>query len=122
MTTAQEQAIALALNVLHVGFFECPKQYYEYFISNEEWALLMTAAGLNAVHTPPLEVALAVLRSAVARQGFFEAMADFEPPKHFCSFLRERIRTGERKLYLKPCEAGQRTCPHATFENIRDSR
>ena len=32
MTTAQEQVISLALNVLHVGFFECPRQDYQYFI------------------------------------------------------------------------------------------
>lgn len=121
MTTAQERAITLALNVLHVGFFECPKHYYEYFIDNDEWALLMTAAGLNAVDTPPQEVALAVLQSAVARQEFFKAMADFRPPKHFCSFLRDKVRTGERNLSLEQCEEGQRGCPYATFENIRES-
>ena len=57
MTTAQERAIKLALNILHVGFFECPKHYYEYFVTNDEWALLMTAAGANAGgrqrHRPP---------------------------------------------------------------------
>ena len=121
MTNTQEQAITLALNILHVGFFECPKHYYEYFISNDEWALLMAAASLNAVDTPPQEVALAVISAAVARQGFFEAMTDFIPPKHFCSFLRDKIEAGKRALSLQPCTEGQRGCPYATFENIRES-
>ena len=46
MTNAQERAITLALNILHVGFFECPKHFYQYFIHNDEWALIMAAAGL----------------------------------------------------------------------------
>lgn len=121
MTTAQEQAITLALNVLQVGFFECPRQDYQYFISNDEWALLLTAASLNAVNTPPQEVALAVLHSAVARRGFFEAMTDFRPPKHFCSFLQDKVRTGKRNLVLEQCREGQQACPYATFGNIRES-
>ena len=43
MTLSQERSINLALNMLHVGFFECPKQFYEYFVNNDEWALLMAA-------------------------------------------------------------------------------
>ena len=121
MTTAQEHAITLALNVLHVGFFECPRQDYQYFVNNDEWALLMTAGGINAVCTPPHEVALAVLRNAVAKDGFFAAMAPFEPPAHFCSFLRERIRTGERKMTLEPCGRNQKHCPYATFDAIKES-
>ena len=121
MTTEQERAITLALNVLHVGFFECPRQDFQYFINNDEWALLMTAAQVNAVDTPPQGVALAVLQAAVARRGFFEAMTDFEPPQHFCSFLRDKIRTGERQVALEPCARGQRHCPYATFENIKES-
>src|SRR6185503_17578805 len=31
MTAVQEKAITLALNTLHVGFFECPRHYYQYF-------------------------------------------------------------------------------------------
>ena len=122
MTLAQEKAITLALNVLHVGFFECPKHYYEYFISNDEWALLLTAAGLNAADTPPQVLALAVLRNAVSREGLFHEMTDFEAPAHFCSFLQDKIRTGERKICLKQCEKGTTTCPYATFEHIRASR
>jgi hypothetical protein len=122
MTTAQEQAITLALNVLQVGFFECTRQDYQYFISNDEWALLLTAAGLNAVDTPPQEVAVAVLNAAVARRRFFEAMTDFRPPKHFCSFLREQIRLGKRSFVLGQCQEGQRACPYATLGNISESR
>lgn len=121
MTTAQEQAITLALNALHVGFFECPRQDYQYFISNDEWALLMTAAGLNAVCTPPQEVALAVLRNAVAKEGFFAGMTPFEPPAHYCSFLADKIRTGRRTMTLEPCARGQQQCPYATFEGIKES-
>ena len=110
------------MNILHVGFFECPRQDYQYFINNEEWALLMAAAGLNAVNTPPQEIALAVLRNAVACEGFFAAMAPFEPPRHFCSFLRAKTRAGERSMTLEPCAAGQKHCPYATFERIKDSQ
>jgi hypothetical protein len=118
MTTAQERAITLALNVLHVGFFECPKHFYEYFIDNDEWALLMSAAGLNAVNAPPQQVALAVLRSAVARQAFFEGMTDFRPPAHFCSFLRDKAKVGKGTPSIEPCREDQRDCPYATFENM----
>ena len=121
MTSRQERAITLALNVLHVSFFECPKRYFEYFINNDEWALLMTAGEVNAVDTPPHAVALAVLQAAVARRGFFEAMTDFQPPEHFCSFLRDKINAGERKMTLEPCRRGQQDCPYATFEHIRES-
>ena len=122
MTPTQEKAITLALNVLHVGFFECTKQFYQYFINNDEWALLLTAAGINAADTPPQVLALAVLRNATAREGFFHEMRDFEPPDHFCSFLKDKIRTGERKMCLEPCKKGGTTCQYATFEHIRDSR
>ena len=44
MTLTQERSITLALNILHVGFFECPKHFYEYFVNNDEWALLMAAS------------------------------------------------------------------------------
>ena len=121
MTPGQERAITLALNVLHVGFFECPKHYFEYFLNNDEWALLLTAAGLNAVGTPPAEVAVAVLRNAVAREGFFAAMSDFRPPAHHCSFLQDKIRRGERKMQLTPCNENQQHCPYATFEHIIQS-
>src|SRR5215204_3870841 len=66
MTLSQEKAITLALNILQVGFFECPRHYYEYFINNDEWALLLTAGGLNAADTPPQVLALAVLHKAVS--------------------------------------------------------
>jgi hypothetical protein len=122
MTQTQEQAITLALNILHVGFFECPRQDYQYFINNDEWALLMSAAGVNAVGTPPQEVAVAVLRHAVAREGFFAGMTPFEPPAHYCSFLRDKIQTGERDLALQPCARGQAHCPYATFDAIRESK
>lgn len=123
MTTTQERAIALALNVLHVSFFECTKNYYEYFINNDEWALLMAAAGVNSVDAAPQQLALAVLHDAAGRQKFFEGMTDFKPPEHHCSFLKDKIQKGERKLELfSPCAEGQQGCPHATFENIRDSR
>lgn len=122
MTSTQERAITLALNVLHVGFFECPKQYYQYFINNDEWALMMTAAGLNAVDTPAQQVALAVLRDAVARKGFFADMTDFKPPAHYCSFLREKIQRGERRIELKQCSEIQQVCPYATFDEIKRSR
>ena len=122
MTPTQEKAITLALNVLHVGFFECPKHYYEYFINNDEWALLLAAAGLNAADTPPQELALAVLRNATAREGFFHEMTDFRPPAHFCSFLRDKIQTGERKMCLKPCAEDQKKCPYATFEHLKKSK
>ena len=121
MTTRQERAITLALNVLHVAFFECPKRYFEYFINNEEWALLMAAADVNAVETPPQAVALAVLQAAAERRGFFEAMTDFQPPEHYCSFLRDKINTGERTMTLEPCRRGQQGCPYATFENMKES-
>jgi len=119
MTPTQEQAITLSLNVLHVGFFECPKHYYEYFINNDEWALLMVAAGLTAVDVLPQQVALGVLRNAAAREGFFADMTDFRPPAHHCSFLEEKIQKGERNIaLLRPCEEGQQGCPYATFENF----
>ena len=117
MTNAQERAITLALNILHVGFFECPKHFYQYFIHNDEWALLMTAAGLNTVNARPQEVALAVLHRAVTRQAFFEGMTDFKPPAHFCSFLRDKA--GAHALPIQPCREDQRDCPYATFENIK---
>ena len=122
MTHAQEKAITLALKVLQVGFFECPKQYYEYFINNDEWGLLLAAAGINTTNTPPQALALAVLRNAMAREGFFHEMTDYEPPDHFCSFLRDKIQTGERKMCLKPCRKGETTCQYATFEHLRESR
>ena len=118
MTTTQERAITLSLNILHVGFFECPRHYYEYFINNDDWALLMAAAALNAVARPPQEVALAVLRNAVERKGFFEAMTDFKPPAHFCSFLRDNATVGNAIASLEPCSENQRNCPYATFENL----
>jgi hypothetical protein len=121
MTTTQERAITLALNVLGVGFFECPKHYFEYFIHEDEWALLMAAAGINAVGTPPQQVALRVLANAVAREGFFEGMTDFRPPRHFCSFLHDQIQRGHREMTLEACEEGQRTCPYATFEVLKGS-
>ena len=121
MTLGQERAITLALNVLHVGFFECPRQDYQYFVSNDDWTLLMTAGGVNRVGAPPQEVALAVLSEAVARKGYFAEMIDFEPPTHYCSFLKDQIQHGERSLDLKPCQAGQKTCPYATFEHIKAS-
>ena len=122
MTAAQEQAITLALNILHVGFFECPRQDYQYFINNEEWALLMMAAGINTVGAPPQEVALAVLRDALAKDGFFAAMTPFEPPAHYCSFLREKIQTGQRKMTIEPCARDQKHCLYATFDGINQSR
>ena len=121
MTPSQEHAITLSLNMLHVGFFECPRQDYQYFINNDEWALLMAAGAINAVDTPPQAVALAVLQSAVARRGFFEGMTDFQPPEHYCSFLRQKIDAWERKMTLEPCRRGQQGCPYATFQNIKES-
>ena len=118
MTSAQERAITLSLNILHVGFFECPRHYYEYFIDNDDWALLMAAAALNAVNRPPQEVALGVLYNAVMRKGFFEGMTDFKPPAHFCSFLRDKATAGKGIAVLEPCREGQRDCPYATFENL----
>ena len=122
MRLAQEKATTLALNVLQVGSFECPKHYYEYFISNDEWALMLTAAGMNAADTPPQVLALAVLRNALLREGLFHEMTDFELPAHFCSFLQEKIRTGERKMCLEPWERGNQTCRYATLEHLRESR
>jgi hypothetical protein len=122
MTPGQERAITLALNVLHVGFFECPRHDYQYFINNDEWALMMAAAGLNAADTPPPRLALAVLARAVAREGFFEGMTDFEPPAHYCSFLRDKVARGERSMNLEPCKPGEQVCPYATFEHIKDSK
>jgi hypothetical protein len=122
MTLTQERSITLALNMLHVGFFECPKQYYEYFVSNDEWALLMTASGTNAVNTPPPVLALAVLQQAVGRQGFFADMTDFTPPAHYCSFLRDKIQRGERDMTLEPCPPGLQRCPYASFENLKGSK
>jgi len=121
MTPTQERAIALALNILDVSFFECPKHFYEYFISNDEWALLMAAGEVNAVGTPPPLVAVEVLRRAVARDGFFQEMSDFKAPRHFCSFLLHKNHTGERQVRLEQCEVGQATCPYATFEAIQES-
>jgi hypothetical protein len=121
MTTVQERAITTALNVLSVGFFECPKHYYEYFIHEDDWALLMTAAGVNAIGTPPQQVAVRVLGNAVAREGFFDSMTDFRPPRHFCSFLQDQIRRGQRVMKLDACAEGQRTCPYATFEGLKGS-
>jgi hypothetical protein len=121
MTPTQQKAITLALNILDVSFFECPKHYYQYFLGNDDWALLMAAANINAVGTQPPVVAVEVLRRAVAREGFFAGMTDFKAPRHFCSFLREQNRTGERAIPLKQCDEGQATCPYATFEAIRDS-
>ena len=121
MTLTQERSITLALNILHVGFFECPRQYFEYFVNNDEWALLMAASGINAVGTPPPVRALAVLQQAVARQGFFADMTDFAPPTHFCSFLRDKIQRGERDMTLEPCLPGLQRCPYATFGNLKSS-
>jgi len=121
MTPTQERAITLALNILNVGFFECPRQDYQYFIDNDEWALLMAAAEVNVVGTPPQDLAMSVLQNAVARRGFFADMTSFRPPRHYCSFLRDKVRRGERTLELEPCEQGQQTCPYATFEEIRHS-
>ena len=117
MTNTQERAVTLALNILHVGFFECPRHFYQYFINNDDWALLTAAAGLNAVNVRPQEVALAVLQNAVARKAFFEGMTDFKPPAHFCSFLRDKA--GAHALPIQPCREDQRDCPYATFENIK---
>jgi hypothetical protein len=122
MTVTQERSINLALNILHVGFFECPKHYYEYFVNNDEWALLMTAAGINTVGTPPQQLALAVLEQAVKHKGFFAKMADFRPPAHFCSFLKDKVQRGERKIDLAPCRPGQQGCPYATFEHLKVSK
>ncbi len=122
MTQAQERSITLALNILHVGFFECPKHFYEYFVKNDEWALLMAAGGVNDVGTPPPQLAMAVLQNAVARRGFFEGMSDFNPPAHYCSFLTDQVRRGERNISLKQCERGQQTCPYATPEHLQGSR
>jgi hypothetical protein len=123
MTNTQERAIALALNVLYVQFFECPDRHYETFITNDEWALLMTtAAEVTATTTPAPVLALAVLRRALAREGFFEGMTDFRPPAHYCSFLRNQVQRGERRLSLQQCVEGQQRCPNATFENIKASR
>ena len=121
MTDKQEKAITLALNILHVGFFECPQHYYEYFVDNDEWGLLMAAAGVNDVSVPPQHLALAVLRHAVAREGFFSGMTDFQPPAHYCSFLKEKIDTGKRTLPLQQCQPGQPSCPYATFDHIAAS-
>ena len=122
MTLTQERSISLALNILHVGFFECPKHFYEYFVNNDEWALLMAASGINAVDTPPQQVALAVLQHAAARQGFFADMEDFAPPAHYCSFLRDKIQRGERHMTLEPCQPGLQRCPYATFDNLKQSK
>ena len=122
MTAGQERAITLALNILHVGFFECPRHDYQYFLNNDEWALMLAAAGLNAADTPPPRLALAVLGRAVAREGFFAGMTDFEPPAHYCSFLRDKVARGERSIALEPCQPGERGCPYATFEHIKDSK
>lgn len=122
MTPIQERAITLSLNMLQVGFFECPKHYYEYFVSNDEWATLLTAAGLKDVNTPPLQLALAALQQAVARKGLFADMSDFQGPPHYCSFLAEKVRTGERSLKLEPCQLGQKGCPYATFEHLQASK
>lgn len=121
MTVAQERAITLALNILHVGFFECPEHHYELFVNNDEWALLMAAGDINATGTPPPQLALAVLRNAVARAGFFKDMTDFQPPAHYCSFLRDQVATGERVMDLQPCQPGQHGCPYATFEHMKRS-
>jgi hypothetical protein len=122
MTLTQERSINLALNMLHVGFFECPKQFYEYFVNNDEWALLMAASGVNAVDTPPKQIALVVLQQAVARQGFFADMTDFTPPTHYCSFLSDKIRRGERDIKLQTCQPGLQRCPYATFEHLKASK
>jgi hypothetical protein len=122
MTDTQERSIALALNILQVGFFECPRHYYEYFIDDDEWALLMTAAGINVIGTPPQQLALSVLRNAVAREGFFTGMTDFQPPAHYCSFLKEKIECGKLKISLRQCEEGQKNCPYATFEHLDASK
>ena len=83
---------------------------------------MMSAADVNSVATQPQEVAVAVLRNAVTKQGFFAGMTPFEPPAHYCSFLLDKVRTGERKLALEPCARCQAHCPYATFEGIKDSR
>lgn len=121
MTSSQEKAINLSLNVLYVAFLECPKHYFEYFVHNEDWALLMTAAGHHGVTTQPQQLALAVLAKAVAREGFFQNMTDFVAPAHYCSFLRDQIQKGERNMQLAPCAKGQVGCPYATFENLQHS-
>jgi hypothetical protein len=121
MTNAQEKAITLALNVLHVGFFECPKHLYEYFIDNDDSALLMAAGDVNAVGTSPPLLALAVLQKAVARTGLFTDMTDFAPPAHYCSFLKDQIDRSKRTITLRQCEEAQEGCPYATFENIKRS-
>jgi hypothetical protein len=121
MTPTQEKAITQSLDILKVGFFECPKHFYEYFLHNDDWALLMAAAGLNDVTTPPPVVALAVLRNAVLREGLFAGMTDFRPPTHHCSFLGEQIRRGERTIDLEPCKEGHERCPYANFENLQGS-
>jgi hypothetical protein len=82
----------------------------------------MTAAGANAVGTPPQELAVGVLRQAVARNDFFANMTDFEPPAHHCSFLADQNRRGERRVELKQCQPEQVGCPYATFEHMRGSK
>ena len=49
MTDAQERSITLALNILHVGFFECPAHFYEYFLTNDEWALVDVGSGYHRI-------------------------------------------------------------------------
>ena len=58
MTPSQEKAITLSLNILHVGFFECPRHFYEYFLTNDEWALLMSAAAEWSVLTRMLRTSM----------------------------------------------------------------
>ena len=123
MTAGQERAITLALNILHVGFFECPRHDYQYFVNNDEWALMMAAAGpQRRGHAAAAARARRPGRRRSRARGSSPGMTDFEPPAHYCSFLRDKVARGERAIELQPCKPGEQGCPYATFEHIKDSK
>ncbi len=121
MNTLQTKAIQLALNVLYMDFFECPKHFHQYFISSDEWALLLLANGtFQDADYKVGDVAVAVLNHAVARKGFFEKMGDFKPGPHICSFIKEKV---DRKGYAFQLDlnvqAEQTDCPYATYRILK---
>ena len=119
MNTLQTKAIQLALNVLYMDFFECPKHFHQYFLNTDEWALLLLAAGIQDADYKVAEVALTVLHHAVARKGFFHKMGDFKSGPHICSFLQEKVDRKGYTFKLEECQPGSAECPYATYEMLK---
>lgn len=82
MTSNQRRAILLADQILK-GHAEPAK------ISETDWSLLLLAAGLHRVATPPPVVAIRVLSNAEHLEGYFTEVM----PPHLGDFVHTTIGT-----------------------------